>query len=108
MTQRYEIGELDKKGVVLSLTPTERRALAHLTDTLRVACQSVSSALIFAPVYVSTIALSSGTTLTVTPKVPIANILALASLGYRTVPIPAAVGNALLDSVEPVVDWLAV
>ena len=46
--------------------------------------------------------------MSVTPKVPIVNILALASLAYRTLPIPAAAGDALLDSEEPVVDWLAV
>jgi 5-methylcytosine-specific restriction enzyme subunit McrC len=44
----------------------------------------------------------------VTTKVPVANILTLASLAYRTLLIPPDVGDTLVDSAEPVVDWLAV
>lgn len=108
MTQRHEVGELDRVGVVLSLTPSERRALGRVADRLGVEWQADGSARVYSRGYVGIIALSSDTIVSVTPKVPIANILALASLGYRTVPIPAPVGEALLDSEEPVVDWLAV
>ena len=44
----------------------------------------------------------------VTTKVPVANVLALASLAYHTLPIPPAIGDALLEPVNDVVDWLAV
>jgi len=39
-------------------------------------------------------------------KVPVPNILALASLAYRTLWIPAAVGHTLLESVNSPLDWL--
>jgi 5-methylcytosine-specific restriction enzyme subunit McrC len=108
MTQLHQIGELDRTGIVLSLTPSERRVLARAADRVGVDWQVDGSARIYSRGYVGSIALSSDTIVSVTPKVPIVNILALASLAYRTLPIPAAVGGALLDSKEPVVDWLAV
>jgi McrBC 5-methylcytosine restriction system component len=108
MTQLHQIGELDKKGVFLSLTPSERRVLARVADRVGVDWQADGSARIYSRGYVGSIALSPDTIVSVTPKVPIVNILALASLAYRTLPIPAAVGDALLNSEEPVVDWLAV
>ena len=51
-------------------------------------------------------ALSPDTVISITTKVPVANILMLASLAYHTLPIPPAVGDALLAPVADVVDWL--
>jgi 5-methylcytosine-specific restriction enzyme subunit McrC len=57
---------------------------------------------------VGSVALSPNNIVAVTTKIPVANVLALASLAFQTLSIPPAVGDALLKSVDPVVDWLAV
>jgi len=108
MTEPHEIGELDRLGVVLQLTSTERRTLARLEDRLGVEWRADGSVRVYSRGHVGTAALSPETVVSVITKVPVANILLLASLAYRTLPIPPAVGDALLESVEDVVDWLAV
>jgi hypothetical protein len=45
--------------------------------------------------------------LSVTTKVPIANVLRLVSLAYQTLPIRGPVGHALLESESSSLDWLA-
>ena len=66
------------------------------------------SARIYSRGHVGTAALSADTVISVTTKVPVANILTLASLAYHSLPIPPAIGDALLESTTDVVDWLAV
>lgn len=107
MITHHEIGELDRNGIILRLTPSEARTPAHVTNRLGVEWRSDGSVRVFSKGQVGSIALSSDTIVSVTTKVPIENILDLASLAYRTVPIPAAVGHALLGSVESGLDWLA-
>ena len=113
MTEVYEIGELDRNGVVLELTPEERRTLRRITGAgrrspLRVEWESDGSARVFSRGYVGTVALSADNVISVTTKVPISNILQLASLAYKTQAIPPESGEALLQPQAEVVDWLAV
>lgn len=108
MTQCHQIDELDRSGISLSLTCKERKALAEVADRLGVEWQANGSARVYSKGRVGTIALSPETTISVTTKLPVANILALASLAYRTLSIPPAVGDALLESTAPALDWLAV
>ena len=104
----HEIDELDKTGLVLSLSPAERRAVARVTDRIGVEWRADESARLYSRGYVGSVALSQEMVFSVATKVPIANVLLLASLAYRTLPIPPALGDTLLDSQEPVSDWLAV
>jgi 5-methylcytosine-specific restriction enzyme subunit McrC len=108
MTETHEIGELDRAGVVLHITPNERRTLARLQDRLGVEWRADDSVRIYSRGQVGSVALSPNTIVAVTTKIPVANVLALASLAFQTLSIPPAVGDALLKSVDPVVDWLAV
>jgi 5-methylcytosine-specific restriction enzyme subunit McrC len=66
------------------------------------------SARVYSRGLVGTAALSPDTAVRVTTKVPVANILSLSSLAYHTLPIPPSLGDALLEPVTDVVDWLAV
>jgi 5-methylcytosine-specific restriction enzyme subunit McrC len=108
MTAVYELGELDRTGVTLQPTPTERRALARLEDRVRVEWRADGSAHVYPRGYVGTAALSLDTTLRVTTKVPVANVLSLAGLAYHTLSIPTSLGDALLDPASDALDWLAV
>jgi len=108
MSVLHELGELDRSGVVLSPTRTERRALARLEGRLGVDWRPDGSARVYPRGHVGTAVLSPNTTVRVTTKVPVANILALASLAYHTLPIPPSLGDALLEPVSDTIDWLAV
>jgi 5-methylcytosine-specific restriction endonuclease McrBC regulatory subunit McrC len=108
MNMPHEIGELDQKGIVLSLTQPEQRVLRRVADRLGAQWQPDGTVRIYSKGNVGSVALSPRTVISVTTKVPVANLLGLASLAYRTLRIPPAVGETLLDSVEPVLDWLAV
>lgn len=113
MTEVYEIGELDRDGVALELTAEERRTLKRMTGEgrrgpLLVEWGSDRSVRIFSRGNVGTVALSADTAISVTTKVPILNILQLASIAYQTHAIPPAHGEALLQPQAEVVDWLAV
>jgi 5-methylcytosine-specific restriction enzyme subunit McrC len=108
VTTVHQIGELDRTGVVIVPTPGERKALARVADRLGVEWRADGSARVYAHAFVGSVALSTDTTFSVTTKVPVANVLRLASMAYRTLRIPPAVGDALLRSDEPALDWLAV
>lgn len=108
MTELHEIGELDASGIVIKLSAVERRTLRRAMDRLGVEWLADDSARIYSRGYVGSIALSPGTVVSVITKVPISNVLALASLAYRTLRIPPAVGATLLASSASILDWLAV
>jgi 5-methylcytosine-specific restriction enzyme subunit McrC len=108
MTAVYDLGELDRTGVVLHPTLAERRALSRLEGRLGVEWRGDGSARIYPRGHVGIATLSPETTIRVTTKVPVANVLALASLAYHTLPVPISLGDALLEPVSDVVDWLAV
>lgn len=103
----HEIDELDKRGLVIGVSETERRALRRVADRLGVEYRPDGRVRIYPRGFVGSVALSDSTTVRVATKVPVANVLQLASLAYRTLPIPDPVGNALLDSEHPEMDWLA-
>lgn len=107
MTEPYELGELDRTGVVLELTDTERRALTRLEGRLGVEWRGDGSVRVYSRGSVGTAVLSPETVVSVTTKVPVANILLLAGLAYHTLPTPSAVGKALLEPATDEVDWLA-
>lgn len=104
----YEIDELDRSGVVLSLTPSEQRALRRVVDWLGSEWSASGTVRVYSRGYVGIVALSPRTIIRVTTKLPVVNVLALASLAFQTLPIPTSVGDALLDTAEPVLDWLSV
>ena len=104
----HDIGELDRIGVTIDVTDTERRALTRVANRLRVEWRSDGRARVCSRGYVGSVALSDATTIRVSTKVPVANVLQLASLAYRTLPIPAAVGDTLLETEHPAMEWLVV
>ena len=104
----HDIGELDRLGVTIDVTEAERRALARVADRVGVEWRPDGSARVYSRGYVGRVALSDATTIRVSTKVPVANILQLASLAYRTLPIPAAVGDTMLETEHPAMDWLVV
>ena len=108
MNAIYELDELDRTGVVLQLTPAERRALSRLEGKLRVDWRPDGTARVYPRGHVGIATLSPETTIRVTTKVPVANVLALAGLAYHTLPVPPSLGDALIEPVSDVVDWLAV
>jgi 5-methylcytosine-specific restriction enzyme subunit McrC len=97
-----EIGE----GPEVRLGPEERRALVTLRDRLAVEWLDEGRARVSSRGYVGTVRLSANLTLSVRTKVPVANVLGLASLAYRSLPLPEAVGEAALGEGGPL-DWLA-
>jgi 5-methylcytosine-specific restriction enzyme subunit McrC len=107
MTVHHEIGELDRQGVMLRPTRREARALVRTIDRLGVDWRPDGSVRVFSKGQVGSVALSPDTVITVTTKVPVANVLGLVSLAYRTVPIAGPVGYALLDANPSAFDWLA-
>jgi 5-methylcytosine-specific restriction enzyme subunit McrC len=100
-----EIPELGA-GVETRLGPEERRSLRSVGDKLRVEWLDADRVRISAAGYVGSVRLSQALTVAVTTKVPVANVLALASLAYRRLPLPPPVGEAELREAEPL-DWLA-
>lgn len=107
MSQPDVIDELDSVGVVLeNLTAAEHRALAAVGDRLRVEWRSDGSVRVASSGYVGSVRLSSERAVTITTKVPVANLLALASLAYGTAPVPPSLGGGLYEESEPS-DWLA-
>lgn len=108
MTMRYKLDELDRTGVILHPSDSERRALARLEGQLGVEWRPDGSARVYPRGLVGTAALSADTTVSIKTKVPVANVLALASLAYHTVPIPRSVGDALLDRDSDPIDWITV
>jgi 5-methylcytosine-specific restriction enzyme subunit McrC len=102
-----EIDELDRKGKALSLTQSEQRTLKRVQDRIGVEWYPSGGARVYSLGFVGSVALSPQTVIRITTKLPIANLLSLASLAYQTLPIPAAVGQTLINSTDWVVDWLA-
>jgi 5-methylcytosine-specific restriction enzyme subunit McrC len=107
MSQPDAIDELDSVGVVLEdLTAAERRALAAVGDRLRVEWRPDASVRVGSSGYVGSVRLSAERAVVVTTKVPVANLLALASLAYGTAPVPPSLGSGLYEASDPS-DWLA-
>jgi 5-methylcytosine-specific restriction enzyme subunit McrC len=104
----YDIGELDRAGVTIPLDARERRALAQVSDRLGIEWRPGGSARVFSRSFVGSIVLSDAKSIRVSTKVPVPNILHLASLAYRTLRIPATVGDTLLDQEHSAADWFAV
>src|SRR5262249_37714253 len=86
--------------------PEEHRSLRLLGERLRVEWLGPDRARLSAAGYVGSVRLSASVTVEVSTKVPVANILALASLAYRRLPLPSPVGEAELRGGGPL-DWLA-
>lgn len=107
MTDVHLIDELDRKGITLSLTPSERRALRSVANRLGVEWHADGTARVYSQGNVGSVALSPDLRINVTTKVPIGNLLTLASLAFKTAPLPKSVGTTLVNSVDQVVDWLA-
>lgn len=104
----HEIGELDRKGLILELSPKERSNLRAVDDRLGVEWREGESVRIYSRGWIGSVNLSDETSVRVVTKLPISNVLQLASLAYRILRIPPAFGNADLLSNEAVTDWLAV
>jgi 5-methylcytosine-specific restriction enzyme subunit McrC len=93
-------------GLEVDLGPEERRALQLLGRRLRVEWLGPERARISPSGYVGSVRLSERLTINVRTKIPVSNILGLASLAYRRLPLPGAVGETDLREGEPL-DWLA-
>jgi 5-methylcytosine-specific restriction enzyme subunit McrC len=107
LTPTIEIDELDRDGVVVSLTHPERLALQRAQHQLGVEWRPDGTARVFSQGSVGTVALSSDKVIRVVTKVPVGNLLSLTSLAYRTLSIPPSVGDALNSSSDFAADWLA-
>lgn len=83
-------------GRELDLGPEERRALRHVGRRLRVEWLGPERARIAPAGHVGSVRLSAGLTINVTTKIPVSNILGLASLAYRRLPLPADAGQTEL------------
>lgn len=77
-----------------------------LGDKVRVEWLGADRARLSATGYVGSVRLSPALTLAVTTKVPVRNVLGLASLAYRRLALPTPVGETELQEAEPL-DWLA-
>ena len=93
-------------GRELDIGPQERRALRLLGRRLRVEWVGPERARISPAGYVGSVRLSESLTINVTTKLPVSNILGLASLAYRRLPLPAHAGQTELREAEPL-EWLA-
>jgi 5-methylcytosine-specific restriction enzyme subunit McrC len=93
-------------GTELELGREERRALGLVGRRLRVDWIGPDRARIAPAGYVGSVRLSRGLTINVTTKLPVSNILGLASLAYRRLPLPAHAGETELREADPL-DWLA-
>jgi 5-methylcytosine-specific restriction enzyme subunit McrC len=107
MSELYVLDELDRDGVVLGdLTRGERRALTAVGNRLRVEWRPDGSVRVGPSGYVGSVRLSAERAVTVTTKVPVGNLLMLASLAYRSAPVPPSVVSGLYETSGPS-DWLA-
>jgi len=102
-----ELEELDRQGEVLDLDVKERRALARVADRVGVEWRPDGSVRVFASDHVGSVMLSDRITVRIKTKVPIANVLRLVSLAYRTLAIPPSVGQSLFSTEWEDLDWLA-
>jgi 5-methylcytosine-specific restriction enzyme subunit McrC len=93
-------------GRELDLGREERRALRLVGRRLRVEWLGPERARIESAGYVGSVRLSERLTINVTTKIPVLNILGLASLAYRRLPLPVDAGETELREAEPL-DWLA-
>jgi len=93
-------------GQELDLRTEERRALRLVGRRLRVEWLGPERVRISPAGYVGSVRLSRALTINVETKVPVSNILGLASLAYRRLPLPADAGETELRETEPL-DWLA-
>lgn len=103
-----EIGELDRIGNVLALDRAERSVLNRAGGRLGVEWRLDGGARVYSSGWVGLLRLSDRTSIRVTTKVPLANILTLASLAYRILRIPPAFGSADLLTHDSITDWFAV
>jgi 5-methylcytosine-specific restriction enzyme subunit McrC len=107
MSPLHSLDELDQDGVVLEdLTRAERRALLAVGGRLRIEWRADGSARVGPSGYVGSVRLSPERAVAVTTKVPVANVLALASLAYGSSPVPPSYGSGLYEKSEPS-DWVA-
>jgi 5-methylcytosine-specific restriction enzyme subunit McrC len=107
MSPPHILDELDQDGVVLDdLTRAERRALLVVGPRLRIEWRADGSARVCPSGYVGSVRLSPERAVVVTTKVPVANVLGLASLAYGSSPVPPSYGSGLYESSEPS-DWVA-
>lgn len=93
-------------GEEVELGADERRVLRLVGRRLRIEWIGPDRARIAPAGYVGSVRLSHRVTINVTTKLPVANILGLASLAYRRLPLPTHVGETELREAEPL-DWLA-
>lgn len=105
MSELYVLDELDRGRVVLGdLTRGERRALTAVGNRLLVEWRPDGSVRVGPSGYVGSVRLSAERAVTVTTKVPVGNLLMLASLAYRSA--PPSVVSGLYETSGPS-DWLA-
>ena len=106
MTELHVLDELEWGGVVVEdLTRDERRALAAVGNRLNVEWRPDGSARVSPCGYVGSVRLSLERAVSVTTKVPVGNLLSLASLAYRSTPVPPSVVNGLYETSGPS-DWV--
>src|SRR5690349_6696063 len=100
----YKISELDLRGIVLAdLTPREKRTLDRVRDQVGVEWHADGSVRVYSKGNIGSVTLSPATTIQITPKLPVRCLLSLASLAFRTLPIPSAVEETLASSAEPLI-----
>ncbi len=102
-----DVIELDELNGETVLTPTagERLVLLRAAERLKIEWLAEGSVRLRPAGYVGSLRLSADRMIQVTTKVPIDNVLHLASLAYRTMPIPPTFGSAQLAASSPL-DWL--
>lgn len=100
-----EIPELGG-GREIVLSPEELEALRALGERIRVESLGDRRVRVSGAGYVGSVRLSDALTITITTKVPVGNLLRLASLAYRSAPPPEPVGESDLAEAAPL-DWLA-
>ena len=92
-------------GEILDPTEGERRALLATGRHLKLEWLSDGRVHVKPNGFVGSVRVSDERMLRVTTKVPIANVLELVSLAYRSMRVPVEVGRTLLDESQPL-DWL--
>ena len=79
-----EIDELDHRGKEIELTPAEHRVLVGLTDKIGVEWLMGDQARVYSKGLIGSVSLSNETTVRITTKVPVGNLLLLAGLAFQT------------------------